>query len=142
MAIRNTTPKRVRDDVHKYIEDDDFEKAVTVLRTGMKATQIVRGTTDIGQRGMNYVEIPDHGTRLTSARLMLEYGFGKPATRHDITVDDKSRKTASPAEIMRRIQDSGVGLGDILETYTESLPKVREMERIELGTTKNGKNEE
>lgn len=142
MAIRRTTPKRLREDVHKYIEDDDFEKAVGVLRKGMKATQIVRGTTDIGQRGMNYVEIPDHGTRLTSARLMLEYGFGKPATRHDITVDDKSRKTVSPDEIMARIRDSGVGLTEIVETYTESLPKVREMEHLELGTTKNGKNEE
>ena len=142
MAIRKTTPKRVRDDVHKYIEDDDFEKAVTVLRTGMQATQIVRGTTTEGQRGMRYDEVPDHGTRLTSARLMLEYGFGKPATRHDITVDDKSQKTASPAEIMRRIQDSGVGLNDIMETYTESLPKVREMEQMELKTAENGKNEE
>ena len=75
MAIRQTTPKRLREDVHKYIEDDDFEKAVGVLRTGMKATQIVRGTTAEGQRGTRYDEVPDHGTRLTSARLMLEYGL-------------------------------------------------------------------
>ena len=139
MAIRRTTPKRLREDVHKYIEDDDFEKAVGVLRTGMKATQIVRGTTDIGQRGMNYVEIPDHGTRLTSARLMLEYGFGKPATRHDITVDDKSQSTATPAEIMSRIRNSGVALGEIVDTYTESLEKVNLMEPERL---ENGKNEE
>ena len=139
MAIRRTTPKRLREDVHKYIEDADFAKAVGVLRTGMKATQIVRGTTAEGQRGMNYVEIPDHGTRLTSARLMLEYGFGKPATRHDITVDDKTQKTASPDEIMRRIRDSGVGLTEIVETYTDSLPKAQLMEPERL---ENGKNEE
>ena len=142
MAIRKTTPKRVREDVHKYIENDDFAKAVDVLRTGMKATQIVRGSTLEGQRQMRYEEVPDHSTRLTSARLMLEYGFGKPATRHDITVDDKSRKTATPGEIMARIRDSGVGLTEIVETYTESLPKVREMENLELETTENGKNEE
>ena len=139
MAIRRTTPKRLREDVHKYIEDDDFAKAVDVLRTGMKATQIVRGTTAEGQRGMRYDEVPDHGTRLTSARLMLEYGFGKPATRHDITVDDKSAKTASPDEIMKRIRSSGVALGEIVETYTDSLPKVQLMEPERL---ENGKNEE
>ena len=139
MAIRQTTPKRLREDVHKYIEDDDFEKAVGVLRKGMKATQIVRGSTLEGQRGMRYDEVPDHGTRLTSARLMLEYGFGKPATRHDITVDDKTKKTASPDEIMRRIRDSGVGLTEIVETYTDSLPKAQLMEPERL---ENGKNEE
>ena len=139
MAIKRTTPKRLREDVHKYIEDDDFEKAVGVLRTGMKATQIVRGTTLDGQRGTRYDEVPDHSTRLTSARLMLEYGFGKPATRHDITVDDKSQKSASPAEIMNRIRSSGVALGDIVDTYTESLEKVNLMEPERL---ENGKNEE
>ena len=135
MAIRRTTPKRLREDVHKYIEDDDFEKAVSVLRTGMKATQIVRGSTLEGQRGMRYDEVPDHGTRLTSARLMLEYGFGKPATRHDITVDDKSRKVVSPSEIMERIRNSGVGLATIVETYTDSLTKVEEEVPMELEDT-------
>ena len=142
MAIRKNTPKRVREDVHKYIEDEDFEKAIRVLRTGMKAVQIVRGSTLEGQRGMRYEEVPDHSTRLTSAKLMLEYGFGKPATRHDITVDDKSRKMASPDEIMSRIRDSGVGLTQIMETYTESLPIVREREILGLEIDKNGKNEE
>ena len=137
MAIRKTTPKRLREDVHKYIEDEDFASAVGVLRKGMKATQIVRGATLEGQRQMRYEEVPDHSTRLTSARLMLEYGFGKPATRHDITVDDKSAKTASPDEIMKRIRNSGVALGDIVETYTDSLKtaKIMEPERLENGKT-------
>ena len=134
MAIRNSTPKRVREDVHKYIVDDDFASAVDVLRTGMAATQIVRGPTAEGQRTMRYEEVPDHSTRLTSARLMLEYGFGKPATRHDITVDDKSRQMASPDEVMRRIATSGVGLTEIVETYTDSLKKVEESEPLELET--------
>ena len=128
MAIRRTTPKRLREDVHKYIEDDDFASAVGVLRNGMKATQIVRGQTLEDQRGMRYEEVPDHSTRLTSARLMLEYGFGKPATRHDITVDDKTRKAASPDEIMKRVRSSGVALGEIMNTYTESLPMAEVLE--------------
>lgn len=132
MAIRKTTPKRVREDVHKYIENDDFASAVGVLREGMGATQIVRGTSVEGQRQMRYEEVPDHSTRLTSARLMLEYGFGKPATRHDITVEDKSQKTATPDEIMNRIRNSGVALGDIVETYTESLEKAQIMEPLGL----------
>ena len=139
MAIRKTTPKRLREDVHKYIEDDDFASAVGVLRNGMKATQIVRGQTLEDQRGMRYEEVPAHSTRLTSARLMLEYGFGKPATRHDITVDDKTQKTASPDEIMKRIRNSGVALGEIVETYTDSLEKAQILEPSRL---ENGKNEE
>ena len=63
---------------------------------------------------------------------MLEYGFGKPATRHDITVDDKSRKVASPGEIMDRIRNSGIALDDIVHTYTESLQKVEDLEPLKL----------
>ena len=132
MAIRKNTSKKVREDVHKYIENDDFASAVNVLRKGMGATQIVRGASLEGQRQMRYEEVPDHSTRLTSARLMLEYGFGKPATRHDITVDDKSRKVASPGEIMDRIRNSGIALGDIVHTYTESLQKVEDLEPLKL----------
>ena len=63
---------------------------------------------------------------MTAARLTLEYGFGKPATRHDITVDDKTQKTASPAEIMSRLRDSGQNLSSIIDVYTDSLTAVKE----------------
>ena len=127
------------EDVHKFIEEKDYESAGAVLRKGMIATHVVRKSKESGERGVDYTEVPDHGTRLQSAKLMLEYGFGKPATRHDITVDDKTQKTASPDEIMKRIRNSGVALGEIVETYTDSLEKAQILEPSRL---ENGKNEE
>ena len=118
--------KKSLEDVHKFIEEEDYESAVTVLRKGMAATHIVRKSKEDGERGVDYTAVPDHGTRLQSAKLMLEYGFGKPATRHDITVDDKTQKTASPAEIMSRLRDSGQNLSSILDVYTDSLTAVKE----------------
>jgi len=113
--------QKVAEDVHQFIEDEDYENAVNVLRTGMKASHTVRQSRPGGERGVDYVEVPDHSTRLTSARLMLEYGFGKPATRHDINVTDTTQQAASPSEIMARLADSGQDLAQIMNTYTESL---------------------
>ena len=85
--------KRLREDIHKFLEDDDFSKATEVLRSGMSATHIVRQSREDGQRGVEYTEVPDHTTRMQAARLTLEYGFGKPATRHEINVSDDQRQT-------------------------------------------------
>ena len=69
---------------------------------------------------------------MTAARLTLEYGFGKPATRHDITVDDKTQRTASPAEIMERLRDSGENLSSIINVYTDSLESAKVEAPLEL----------
>jgi len=119
--------KKLREDIHRFIEDDDFENAIQALREGLAAETVVRKNRDDGQRGVEYTEKPDHTTRLHSARLLLEYGFGKPATRHDITVDDKTQKSASPAEIMSRLRDSGAQLTEILDVYTESVQEAELM---------------
>ena len=115
------TKKKSLDDVHKYMADEDYENAVAVLRDGMAATHIVRRSKENGERGVDYEEVTDHGTRLHSAKLMLEYGFGKPATRTDINITDNTRTHASPAEIMARMRDSGQNLSDIIEVYSESI---------------------
>lgn len=122
MPVKNSV-KRLREDVHKFIDDDDFTKAVLALREGLEATTSVRKSRDDGQRGVQYVEKADHTTRLASARMLLEYGFGKPATRHDITVNDETQKAATPAEIMSRIASAGTSLGEIIEVYSESYEK-------------------
>lgn len=119
--MRKGFKKKIAEDVHEFIRDKDYENAVGVLRTGMEASHTVRQSKADGERGVDYVEVPDHSTRLTSARLMLEYGFGKPATRHDINVTDNTQKTASPSEIMARLADSGQDLALIMDTYTSSL---------------------
>ena len=128
--------KKLSDDIHLFLEDNDYESAVKVLRSGMGATQVVRTSRKNGEKGVAYEEVPDFGTRMTAARLTLEYGFGKPATRHDITVDDKTQKTASPAEIMDRLRDSGQNLASIINVYTESLENVSEEECIALENSK------
>jgi hypothetical protein len=122
MPVKNSV-KRLREDVHKFIGDEDFDNAVAALREGLLATTTARKSRDDGQRGVQYVEKADHSTRLASARLLLEYGFGKPATRHDITVNDETQKAATPAEIMSRIASAGTSLGEIIEVYSESYEK-------------------
>ena len=134
--VRKKSGKKLSDDIHLFLEDDDYESAVSVLRAGMHATQVVRKSKKDGEKGVAYEEVPDFGTRMTAARLTLEYGFGKPATRHDITVEDKTRKTATPAEIMNRLRDSGQNLASILDVYTESLETVSEKDSLVLSNEK------
>ena len=124
--LQKTSGKKLSEDIHLFLEYNDYASAVSVLRDGMGATQVVRKSRKDGERGVQYEEVPDFGTRMTAARLTLEYGFGKPATRHDITVDDKTQKTASPAEIMSRLRDSGQNLSSIIDVYTDSLTAVKE----------------
>ena len=128
MATKTRTgnPKRLAEDIHLFLEDDDYANAVKVLRAGMGATQVVRKSRKNGEKGVRYDEVPDFGTRMTAARLMLEYGFGKPATRHDITVDDKTQRTATPTEVLGRLRDSGQNLAEIISVYTNSLESVQD----------------
>ena len=106
------------------MQDSDYENAVKCLRDGMEATHIVRQSKDNGDRGVDYKEVIDHGTRISSAKLMLEYGFGKPATRQDINITDNTRLHASPAEVMGRLMNSGQDLANIMEVYSESVKEL------------------
>jgi len=112
---------QLREDIHQFIKDEDFEAAMNALRDGLKANHTVRQNRSDGQRGVEYIERPNHTTRLTAAKLMLEYGFGKPATRAEITVNDNSIKSISPADIMSRFRQSGMDLNEIVDVYSESV---------------------
>ena len=112
---------QLREDIHRFIQDEDFEAAMNALRDGLKANHTVRQNRSDGQRGVEYIERPNHTTRLTAAKLMLEYGFGKPATRAEITVNDNSSKVISPAEIMSRFRQTGMDLNEIVDVYAESV---------------------
>lgn len=121
--MSNQQITRLREDVHRFIHDADFEMAMGALRDGLKANHTVRKSRDDGQRGVEYVERPSHTVRIASAKLMLEYGFGKPATRAEININDNSAKTVSPAEIMSRFRSSGMDLNEIVDIYSESVEK-------------------
>jgi len=113
--------KYMQEDIHRFMEEDDFASAANVLRTGMKATHTVRRNREGGERGVEYEEVADHSTRLAAARLTLEYGFGKPATRHDITMTKETTTTVTPAEVMLRLKESGQDLAEIIDVYSEAV---------------------
>lgn len=121
--MSNQQITRLREDVHRFIHDSDFEMAMGALREGLQAMHTVRKSRDDGQRGVEYVERPSHTVRIAAAKLMLEYGFGKPATRAEININDNSAKTVSPAEIMSRFRSSGMDLNQIVDVYAESVEK-------------------
>jgi hypothetical protein len=119
MPTKQTT--RLREDVHKFIHDDDFELAVSALRDGLKAQQTVRRNREDGQRGVEYEEVPSHTVRITAAKLLLEYGFGKPATRAEITVSKDNSQEISTGDILSRFRNSGMDLNEIVDVYAESV---------------------
>ena len=122
--MKKSARKYMQEDIHRFVDEGDFENAVNVLRDGMKATHVVRRSKENGERGVDYEEVPDHSTRIMSAKLTLEYAFGKPATRHDITMTKETSNVATPAEIMDRLRDSGAQLADIIDVYSETVKEV------------------
>lgn len=121
---KKSTRKYMQEDIHRFMEEEDFASAANVLRNGMKATHVVRRNREDGERGIEYEEVPDHSTRLSAARMTLEYGFGKPATRHDITMTKETNHVVSPAEVMLRLKESGQDLANIIDVYAEAVQEV------------------
>jgi len=104
-------------DIRLLMESGDVHGAVEVLREGMRATQQVRATGPGGQR--IYKEVPDHGTRITCARLLLEWGFGKPAQTTKLEIDKKETVIESPAQIIEKMKLANVDVEDVARTYLE-----------------------
>ena len=119
MANKQIT--RLREDVHKFIHDDDFELAINALRDGLRANHTVRKNRSDGERGVEYDEVPCHTVRITAAKLLLEYGFGKPATRAEITVSKDTTREISTGDILSRFRSSGMDLNEIVDVYAESV---------------------
>lgn len=119
MANKQIT--RLREDVHKFIHDDDFELAINALRDGLKANHTVRKNRADGERGVEYDEVACHTVRIAAAKLLLEYGFGKPATRAEITVSKDTTREISTGDILSRFRSSGMDLNEIVDVYAESV---------------------
>lgn len=132
MTTKNSVSK-LNDDIHRFMGDADYTSAVVAIREGLKASHIVRKNREDGERGINYEDVADHTTRLHAAKLMLEYGFGKPATRAEISIHDETRKTTTPAEIMARLASSGTHLADIMDIYANSAREAEIIPTKELG---------
>jgi hypothetical protein len=104
-------------DIRLIMESGDVTEAIEVLREGMKACQSIRATGDNGQR--IYKQVPDHGTRITCARLLLEWGFGKPAQTTKLEIDKKETLIETPAQIIEKMKLANVDVEDVARTYLE-----------------------
>ena len=105
-------------DIRLLMESGDVFEAVEVLREGMKASQSVRATGENGQR--IYKEVPDHATRITCARLLLEWGFGKPAQTTRLEIDKKDDAIETPSQIIEKMKLSNLDLDAVAKTYLET----------------------
>lgn len=130
LARRPKNPKKAAEKVQSLraqladcLIAEDLTEAVKVLRGTLKATkhqQAGKFTT---------IEVPDHSSRISAAKLILEYAVGKPATVAEITVNDGepgSVQNTDPGEVARRLRDSGLNLMDIVEVYTTDDPVVED----------------
>lgn len=104
------------------ISDADIEAALTVLREGLKAEKSVRQRAGGGE-GTRYMMVPDHHVRHASARLIVEYAFGKATQQIEVAVNHN--QTMAPAEVAKRILNSGVDVAGVMETYFSSMRHVR-----------------
>lgn len=122
VAIDSHRATKKKRDIADFLENKDIESALDVLRKGLNATKTSRYRDPEKPKGIQYAKVPDHNVRYHSAKLLLEYGFGKPATRAEIEVTDSTSKAATPQDILKRIQDSAHSFREIANTYVESLP--------------------
>lgn len=111
-------PKLTEADIRLIMESGDVYGAMEVLRDGMKATRSIRCTDDNGRRG--YKEIPDFGTRVTCARLLLEWGFGKPAQKTKLEIEKTDVAVETPAQIVAKMKKADLNLDHVAQVYLES----------------------
>ena len=90
-------------DIRLLMESGDVTEAIEVLRDGMRV----------------YKEVADHGTRITCARLLLEWGFGKPSQTTKLEIDKKETLIETPAEIVEKMRLANVDVENVMGTYLE-----------------------
>jgi hypothetical protein len=118
-----TQDKKIKK-VRELINDNDLSEAVAVLRAGLKATTRSRSKApaEKGRKaGYEYKEVADNSVRLNCAKMLLEYGFGKPHTSQTIEVKGDRRPMLTTADIAARIAASGADLQRIAGAYVDGL---------------------
>lgn len=127
-GVRSLTPRKVPPEkkfavvkspfsagIVEFLKKGDVERAVTTLREGMKATKHEK----VGR--YTYAETVDHGIRMSAAKLVLEYAFGKPDVRvqvQDTGVEAAKSKEDAAFDIARKLKSSGLNIDDIIEAHT------------------------
>jgi hypothetical protein len=123
VPIKTDSAVKKKRDIADFLENEDINSALSVLREGLKASKTNRYRDPAKPKGIQYAKVPDHTIRYHSAKLLLEYGFGKPATRAEIEVKDTTSRSATPQEILKKVQNSAHSFREIAETYVNSLPQ-------------------
>tara|TARA_Y100000593_G_scaffold83942_1_gene158657 strand:- start:804 stop:1232 length:429 start_codon:yes stop_codon:yes gene_type:complete len=122
--------KKLEADIRAMMKGTDVEKALEVLRQGMEAVSVVK-TSEGGH--VVHREKPDMGTRVTCAKLLLEWGFGKPATKQTIELEQKHTvQVESPADIASRLRASGVDLNHVAQVYLDNARSPTSADVIEV----------
>jgi hypothetical protein len=118
-------------DIRSLIKDEDLAAAVQVLREGLEAEdQVSLAARRSGNKAPTALlkSRPNHEIRLASAKLLLEYGFGKPLQQQRIELppsDEESGKL-SPEDVVKKLQTSGVDMQQVLGVYVANLPQAVE----------------
>ena len=97
---------------------EDLTEAIGVLRTTLKATK--------HQNVSKYstLEVPDLTSRISAAKLILEYAVGKPSTVLELPDQGDESDTfggVSQREVIARLKGSGLNLLEIVEAYDASV---------------------
>jgi hypothetical protein len=129
-------------EVRSLITDDRIRDCFRVLAEARHATIWVRGAPANGQR-FGYVEVPDHASRLASARIELAYRFGNPVSASEIRLlqapaDEQTR--LSPEDQLRELRATGLDLEGIVRTWVEGLEKVSPSAKTSAESPENAEN--
>lgn len=116
-AARTLSTERVNS-IAQALTEGDISDAVEALRRGMRARRRVRAGMVPGM-GMQYDDEEDFKTQVLTAKIVLDYRFGKAVQRGELSVIDEtdSRRDRSRAEIVKELAQDMAPVLDILRTY-------------------------
>lgn len=96
---------------------EDMRTAVEVLRDGMSAMKLEQ------QGRYTYETVPDHGTRLSAAKLFLEYALGKPVAVSELNINPREPNGFEDGHedgARQRLALSGLDLRRIADAYSNA----------------------
>jgi len=99
------TTAELNEDVRQQLHRIGLDKVVDAIENGLEATSVVWISQEPDENGKIQkasIEIPDHKTRLSSAKMALEYLVGRPVERTEII----ERKQIDYSEIQKRLGGS------------------------------------
>lgn len=130
-TVRASIPAALRD-IRAHLKKDDVDTAIggpAGWHGGRARGCRIPTFTERRPAKRTVLSEPDHTTRVACARLILEYGFGKPVVQQRIEIDDgEGENTDTPQAIAERIREGGVDMRSVLDVYADGLERVESAE--------------